>query len=207
MWCEEGWCGHYRDGTEQSFPEEPPIDQCALSASRPINTVDVSVLSNEAFFENYEGQEDIPMFSQLEEFVFSEFFNKYYDMWEQNLEWKWMWNICEQEHEEIKSENWQVIMLRPVINKKSTKPAENLQRILIALWYLNWDNLDPSRSYNHELWIREINILYLGVLWQAEHMAVRQFQANNNLNPTWIIGNQEKNILYSQIFKIFHKFE
>lgn len=207
MWCEEGWCGHYRDGTEQFFPEEPLIDQCALSTSRLINTVDVSALSNEEFFENYEGQEYIPMFSQLEEFMSSNFFHEYYDMWEQDLEWKWMWNICEQEHEEIKSENWQVIMLRPVINKKSIKPAENLQRILIALWYLNWDNLNPSRSYNHELWIRETSILYLGILWQAEHMAVRQFQANNNLNPTWIIGNQEKNILYSQIFKIFHKFE
>ena len=209
MWCEQGGCGHYRDGTETFFPEDviipelAPVDQCVLDSSRPIDRIQVTPMTRESFFDGYEGDEDISVFENKEDFLSSTFFSKNYDAWELDLEWKWMWDICNTEQEKITSETGQVLMLRPNIPSQSSIPAANLQRMLIALGYLDFDYSDPLLSYDSS-WTRETAIIYLGALWQAEHTAIRQFQVNNNLEPTWIISTEEKDILYSLMFDNFH---
>jgi len=205
--CEEGWCWHYRDWTEYFEPEEVLSYSCDLSSSRPMEIVPTQVQSTDNFFNGFEERENIPKFDTFEAFKSSDMFSEYYDMWDMDLEWKWMWNICEAEQEKILWEAWQVLMLRPVVNQQNRFYSENLQRILLGLWYLSRDNLDPTRTYDSESPFRETQIIYLWALWQMEHIAIRQFQTNNNLEANWIISLIEKNILYTQIFQNFHSLD
>jgi len=209
MWCEDGWCGHYRDWNEDFYPEEIIAWECDLENSSLLEVLETHSLSREDFFslllDEEQNLDDIPHFLNVTEFMASDFFAEHYDLWSIDLQGKWMWDICNQEQETIQRESWQVLMLRPVNNSVDINRASKLQKMLLGLWYLSRDSLDSTTTYTH--WVRETSIVYLWALWQTEHLAMRQFQTNNQLLANWVFSETERQKIYTQIFENFHKID
>ena len=71
-----------------------------------------------------------------------------------------MWDMCNQEQITQKDDRGLVIALRPNTQEVFSKQAENLQRILLGLGYLQKESFDPTRSWGENS-LRESQIVYL----------------------------------------------
>ncbi len=137
-----------------------------------------------------------PKFECLEDFQNSSFFQKYYVLWEEDISFDRDKNFLQQ------------------YGLFDSRKIQNLQRILIALGYLDASVLSGSYCDIHadsmECWSQtweeaDDPLFYFGVFGWKTMEAVKLFQKNNILAPDGIVWPKTREILYQKIFEIFHK--
>ncbi len=133
---------------------------------------------------------EFPYFEDYDSFVESDFFKKYYNLWNKDL------FSSPDEH----------LLQRYSIS--TTLPyTEALHRILVILWYISVDkfvwnfcDVEPGKPECD----RESKWRYFWVFWPATRKAVREFQSDYGINPNKRVWDDTKKILYKRVFLSFH---
>lgn len=160
------------------------------------------------FFKDFPGRDNIPVFETVYDFLSSDMYSKYYDLWEKELRGRWYWGI-EWEWDQIREiwPNGEVISLRPrPIPKENRATALRFQRMLLALWYLQQEdlNLDIQRGSWSD--IRETDLVRIWKLWQKDFLATKKLQADYGLRKVdGIVWVETKILLYTLMFELYHK--
>ena len=133
-------------------------------------------------------------FTSLEWFLQSDFFKRYYDIWNTDLRYDYDTQILQ-------------------IYGRRSKSIENLQRILVMLWYLDIEIFrgalqDIESEYcNHtqdENCIIEDDLFYFWVFWWRTLQSIRNFQQDYNLSVDGVVWEETRRELYWAIYYHIH---
>jgi murein L,D-transpeptidase YcbB/YkuD len=133
---------------------------------------------------------ELPFFEGYESFRDSDFFSRYYDLWEENISFS-----RDDYFLQLHSLDVQAYFI------------EKLQRILVVLWCLEmsdfiWNYCDISPEERDCERISELR--YFWVFWPKTYSAVRAFQREFSLPDDGIVWEQTRTSLYQTIFHSLH---
>lgn len=99
------------------------------------------------------------------------------------------------------------------ISPEERQVAINVQRMLIVLWYMNFDHFDASQDFWEWLELKETDISYYWVLGRNEWIAIKRFQQDigfiESSDPEenqvdGIIWERTRPYIYRRIYDLFH---
>lgn len=153
--------------------------------------------------------ESFEKFSNYEDFIASDFFEKYYKIEKRYNKSKWLWWIEKQEQIKItkKSPSGKetVLYLWPAREWEIDSDAEKIQRMLIALGYLKRQDFDLSVERGGNSWRDETDASYWWRLWNHEGKAIKKFQSDSHVRVDGVVGRVTSYIMYRKIFDLFHR--
>lgn len=178
---------------------EEPLDDNISNNLQNLKSEVICPLSELSLLQE-EDLRKIPKFEKIDDFVASDFFTHYYFLWEKNISFDRDENFLQQ------------------YGLFDSRYIQNLQRILISLWYLDKrvlsgtycdihpDSLECSVNDESSYLKNEDAFFYFGVFWSQTIKAVKLFQVNNGLLwQGWIVWPETRQRLYQKIFEVFHR--
>lgn len=197
--CEQGWCGHHRLEDELlreslGIPRpqsRPPLlwqDICSYIISWDVDSYLLSedIISRESTTEQNPDGIKLPKFWTYSEFINSDFFRSYYDLWINDIKTLGLYDVIEPR-------------LPDEISMK-------IQRMLLILGYLQLEDFDRSRAFIED-GVFENEISYFWILMYNEKFALESLQQNYGLQVDGIVWRDTRALMYLLVYHFFHSEE
>ncbi len=153
--------------------------------------------------------ESFEKFGSYNDFVVSDFFEKYYKLEKKYNNSKWLWGIEEQDQIKITKKSLSgretVLYLWPASEWQRDPDVEKIQRMLLALGYIKRQDFDLSIERWGSSWRDDTDVSYRGRLWNHEGKAIKKLQSDNHVSVDGVVGEVTSYVMYRKMFDLFHR--